>query len=64
MSNQNNSGNIEQLLKVVSERLGTTPDKLKQAIAKGGVNDIANIMRPDDAKKFKETASKMKPKTK
>jgi hypothetical protein len=62
MSNQIKPGNIEQLLKVVSEKLGTTPDKLKQAIEKGGINDIAGIMRPEDAVKFKETAAKMKKK--
>lgn len=40
---------LENLLRTVSQRLGTTPEQLKQSAQNGNLADVINGMDPADA---------------
>lgn len=43
--------NMDKLLSAASEKLGTTPEKLKEALEKGNMNEaVANMSEQDKAR--------------
>lgn len=52
MNNRNNN-NMDKMLANASRMLGTNPEKLKNAIEKGAIEDIIAQMNPTDANKIK-----------
>ena len=49
-----NPQNLDLLLKVVSAKLGTTPQNLKQQLESGKFDGAMNGMNPTDSAKFQE----------
>lgn len=49
-----NPQNLDLLLKVVSSKLGTTPENLKQQLESGKFDSALNSMNSSDAAKFQQ----------
>ena len=49
-----NPQNLDALLKVVSSKLGTSPDKLKSELENGKFDSALNGMNSNDAAKFQQ----------
>ena len=49
-----NPQNLDLLLKVVSSKLGTTPENLKQQLESGKFDSALNNMNTSDAAKFQQ----------
>ncbi len=52
----NNSG-VEKLLKSVSNKLGKSPEELKDASQSGNVENLLSNLNPSDAQKIKKLLS-------
>ena len=48
------NSNLDDLLKLASSKLGTSPEALKKNLEKGNVNDAISNMRPADAAKLQQ----------
>ena len=55
MSGENN--NLENLINTISKKLGTDPNKLKDAAQNGNVNDIIKNLNQKDAEKIQKILS-------
>lgn len=49
-----NPNKLDELLALASKKLGTTPDKLKQTLQSGKVEDAVKMMNPTDAAKLQK----------
>lgn len=47
------NANMEKMIKVVSQKLGISEEKLKAALLKGNIEDMLSEMRKEDAEKLK-----------
>lgn len=45
--------NMDKMIGSASQKLGTTPEKLKGALEKGNISELLSAMTPADAKKLK-----------
>lgn len=57
MANNENDGQLQALLQLVAQRLGTQPEKLKNAAASGDLSAIFANMNPNDAAKLQQVLS-------
>ena len=48
---------MEKLLQVAAERMGTTPDALKTAFQKGGLRGLSAALTPEDAARAEDLLS-------
>lgn len=53
----NNENNVEKLLKSVSDKLGKSPEELKNASQSGNVENLLSNLNPNDANKIKKLLS-------
>lgn len=54
MTNKNNNGNPEELLKTASKHLGIDPDQLKKSAQSGDLSGTLKNLSPNDAKKIEK----------
>lgn len=54
MPNKDNNENLQNLINTASQRLGTSPDKLKKASQQGNVQDLLSGLSNDQAKKVQQ----------
>ena len=58
MSNKDNSPEqLNDLLRTLSNRLGTSPEELKSAAQEGNINNIVKGLNPNDAEKIQKVLS-------
>lgn len=54
MPDNNKNENLQNLINTASQRLGTTPDNLKQASQQGNVQNLLNQLDSEQAKKVQQ----------
>lgn len=54
MPDKNKNENLQNLINTASQRLGTTPDNLKQASQQGNVQNLLNQLDSEQAKKVQQ----------
>ncbi len=54
MPNKDNNENLQDLINTASQRLGTTPENLKQASQQGNVQNLLNQLDGEQAKKVQQ----------
>lgn len=55
MQNKNpNSQKMDQLLRQLSQKLGTNPDQLRSSAQKGDVSQVISGLKPEDAQKVQK----------
>ena len=52
-----NQKSMDALLNMVSKKMGTTPDKLKNDIQSGNLNQLTNGMSQEESAKLKQVLS-------
>lgn len=52
-----NNDELQNLLKIAAERLGTQPDKLKQQAENGNLQNMINNLNANDAAKLQQVLS-------
>ena len=52
-----NNDELEALLKIAAQRLGTNPEDLKNQAATGNLNKVFSQMSPNDAAKMQQVLS-------
>lgn len=56
-NNHNNNQKLEELLRQLSQKMGTEPDKLRSSAQKGDVSQVVSGLRPEDAQKVQKVLS-------
>lgn len=54
MPDKHNDENLQDLINTASQRLGTTPENLKQASQQGNVQNLLNQLDGEQAKKVQQ----------
>lgn len=57
MDNQYNNDKMSKYMNVASEKLGVSPDKLKNMAQNGNFDDIFKNLKPEDSKKLQQILS-------
>ncbi|MGN0641798.1 MAG: hypothetical protein ACI4JJ_01510 [Huintestinicola sp.] len=58
--NSTNNKNVDELLKIVSGKLGVPPEKLRSELAQGKFDSALKSMKPEDAAKFNQVLANPK----
>lgn len=56
-NNDGKSNKLNNLLGILSEQLGSNPQKLKKDVQSGNINEIVKNLNPKDAEKIKKVLS-------
>ncbi len=54
---QNNKNSLNDMLETASKKLGTDPEKLKEAASKGNINEILGNLNSEKAKEISSILS-------
>ena len=57
IDNQYNDEKMSKYMNIASEKLGVSPDKLKNMAQSGNLDEILNKLKPEDSKKLQQILS-------